>query len=131
MPHQCVRCNTIYPDTAQELLKGCSKCGGKLFFYIRAERLEQLKETTVQLTPEDKEQIEEDVYDILGEDRDEDKSVILDLESIRILKPGQYELDLVHLFRKQPLVYKLAEGKYVIDLPETFKQAKDDKGKKR
>ena len=131
MPHQCVRCSTLYPDTATELLKGCSKCGAKLFFYIKAERLQELKETTVQLTEDDKEQIEQDVYDILGEDRDEDKSVILDLESIRILKPGQYELDLVHLFRKQPLVYKLAEGKYIIDLPETFKLEREKKGKKR
>ena len=54
MPHQCVRCNTIYTDTAAELLKGCSKCSGKLFFYIKPERLEQLKETTVQLTEDDK-----------------------------------------------------------------------------
>ena len=131
MPHQCVRCSTLYPDTAAELLKGCSKCGGKLFFYIKAERLQELKETTVQLTEDDKEQIEADVYDILGEDRDEDKSVILDLESIRILKPGQYELDLVHLFRKQPLVYKLAEGKYIIDLPETFKIEREKKDKKK
>jgi predicted nucleic acid-binding Zn-ribbon protein len=120
MPHQCVRCSTIYPDTANELLKGC-KCGAKLFFYIKAERLKELKETTVQLTKEDKNQIEKDVYEIIGEDRDEDIPVVLDLESIRVLKPGQYELDLVHLFRKQPLVYKLAEGKYLIDLPETFK----------
>ena len=120
MPHQCVRCNTIYPDTASELLKGCSKCSGKLFFYIKPERLEQLKETTVQLTDDDKVQIEQDVYDLIGDDH-EDLPVVLDLESIRILKPGQYELDLVHLFRKQPLVYKLSEGKYVIDLPEIFK----------
>jgi predicted nucleic acid-binding Zn-ribbon protein len=129
MPHQCVRCNTLYNDAASELLSGCTKCGAKLFFYIRAERLQELKETTTQLTIEDKKQIEEDVYDILGEDREEDKAVILDLESIRILKPGQYELDLVHLFKKQPLVYKLAEGKYVIDLPETFKIAREKKKK--
>jgi predicted nucleic acid-binding Zn-ribbon protein len=120
MPHQCVRCSTLYPDTATELLKGC-KCGGRLFFYIKAERLEELKQTTVQLTPKEKHQIEKDVYDIIGEDREEDTPVVLDLESIRVLKPGKYELDLVHLFKNQPLVYKLAEGKYMIDLPETFK----------
>ena len=55
---------------------------------------------------------------------------MLDLESIRVLKPGQYELDLVHLFRKQPLVYKLAEGKYVIDLPEIFKAEGQKKKRK-
>ena len=119
MPHQCVRCSKIYPDTAPELLKGCS-CGGKLFFYIKKERLEELKERTVKLNKKEKKQIEKDVYDIIGKEEVE-KPIILDLESIRILKPGQYELDLVHLFSKRPLIYKLEEGKYMIDLPETFK----------
>ncbi len=125
MPHQCVRCNTIYDDTAQEILKGCS-CGGKLFFYIKKKRLEELKETTVKLTNKDKKQIEKDILELVGKERiEEDQPVILDFESIRILKPGQYELDLVHLFKKQPLVYKLEEGKYIIDLPVTFGQEKE------
>lgn len=39
------------------------------------------------------------------------------------MKPGKFELDLVHLFNKDnPLIYKLGEGKYVIDLAETFKR---------
>ncbi|MBS1267134.1 MAG: hypothetical protein MAG795_01106 [Candidatus Woesearchaeota archaeon] len=125
MPHQCVRCNTIYDDTAKEILKGCN-CGGKLFFYIKKKRLEELKETTTKLTKKDKKQIEEDVLELVGKEKiDQDQPVILDFESIRILKPGQYELDLVHLFKKQPLVYKLEEGKYVIDLPVTFGQEKE------
>lgn len=121
MPHQCVRCNVLYDDASKEILHGC-KCGGKLFFYIKKSRLEELKETTVKLSTKEKKQIEKDVLDIVGQDKMEDHPVVLDFESIRILKPGQYELDLVHLFRKQPLVYKLEEGKYVIDLPETFKR---------
>lgn len=123
MPHQCVRCGSIYDDTAQEILKGC-KCGGKLFFYIKQDRLKQLEEETVKLTNNEKKQIEKDVYDIIGQEQVVEP-VVLDLESIRILKPGKYELDLVHLFKKQPLVYKLAEGKYIIDLPETFKQERE------
>ena len=43
MPHQCVRCSTMYEDGSAEILKGCS-CGGKLFFYIKKERLEKDKE---------------------------------------------------------------------------------------
>jgi len=46
---------------------------------------------------------------------------VLELENIRVLKPGKYELDLVDLFKGKPLVYKLADGKYVIDLVSTFK----------
>jgi predicted nucleic acid-binding Zn-ribbon protein len=120
MPHQCVRCSKLYPDTASELLEGCS-CGGKLFFYVKKERLNELKESTVKLNKKEKTQIEKDVFDIIGQKKtDFDKPIILDLESIRVLKPGQYELDLVNLFSKRPLVYKLEEGKYIIDLPETF-----------
>ena|SRR3989339_1130199 len=121
MPHQCVRCSALYDDGSKEILLGCSKCKSKIFFYIKKERLEQLKESTVKLTKKDKEQIEKDIFEIVGVKPEDSEPVVLDLESIRILKPGQYELDLVNLFRKRPLIYKLEEGKYIIDLPETFK----------
>ena len=63
----------------------------------------------------DKKQVEEDVRSILGIEDDE-KPVILDLESVRILKPGKFEIDLVSLFNRKPIVFKLEEGKYIIDL---------------
>lgn len=121
MPHQCVRCNKFYDDGATEIIKGCS-CGGRLFFYIRKEKLEQAKrvQEEVKLTVKDKKQIEKDVYEIVGEDRTKDEPIVLDLESIRVKKPGQYELDLVHLFKGDPLIVKLEEGKYMIDVPATF-----------
>ena len=126
MPHQCVRCGTFYDDGASEILKGCS-CGGKLFFYIRQEKLEQAKnlEENSKLTEEDKKQIEKDVFDLVGSEIDKDKPVVLDVEAIRVSKPGKYELDLVHLFKKEPIIFKLEDGKYMIDLAESFKRFKD------
>jgi predicted nucleic acid-binding Zn-ribbon protein len=123
MPHQCVRCNKFYDDGASEILKGCS-CGGRLFFYIRKDKLKKAKEVVeeVKLTPEDKKRIEKDVFDLVGSEIDKDQPVVLDLEAIRVSKPGKYELDLVHLFRKDPLVIKLEEGKYMIDIVESFNQ---------
>ena len=56
--------------------------------------------------------------DLVGEDTN--KPVILDFESIRILKPGKYEIDLVKLFDGRPLIYKIGDGKYVIDIQSTF-----------
>src|SRR3989338_8405029 len=99
MPHQCVRCNTFYDDGATEIIKGC-KCGGRAFFYIRKEKLEQMQKVAeeIQLTPKEKEQIEQDIFDLVGSEIDKDEPVVLDLEAIRVLKPGKYELDLVHLF---------------------------------
>jgi len=129
MPHQCVRCSKIYEDGSQEIISGCS-CGAKLFFFLRKEKLKELKATQdaiQKLEPEEKKQIEKDVYNIIGVDASEEP-VILDLEAIRVVKPGKFELDLVHLFnKKNPLVYKLEEGKYIIDLAETFRRERKDK----
>ena len=120
----------MYDDGSSAILKGCTgndgTCTGRLFFFVRKERLEALKKESEQianLSKKDKNQIERDVYDLLGTDIDKTKPVVLDLESIRILKPGKYELDLVNLFEKrQPLIYRLEDGKYMIDIAETFKK---------
>lgn len=129
MPHQCVKCGKIYGDGASEILRGCSDCTGKLFFYVKQERLEEAQEVfDFKLSDKDKDQIEKDVFEIIGAKRTEDQTVILDFESIKILRPGQYELDLVNLFQsKQPLIYKLEEGKYMVDLAESFKKLRKTK----
>jgi len=126
MPHQCVRCNKFYPDGAAEILKGCT-CGARLFFYIKKKHIEEGKELISNLTEEDKKQIEEDITEIVNvKTEDPDRPIVLDIEAIRVLKPGKYELDLVHLFKNDPLIIKLEEGKYVIDLPQAFKREKKD-----
>jgi hypothetical protein len=124
MPHQCVRCGKVYDDGAEEILKGCS-CGAKMFYFIRQEKLKKIQEQQAQepLSQKEQEQIEKDVYDLIGDEIDTDKPVILDIESIEILKPGKYKLDLVKLFKtKEPLIYKLEDGKYIVDLVESFKK---------
>ncbi len=48
MPHQCLKCGVIIESGSPELLKGCSNCGGKKFFYISKpvsdQRREQMSE---------------------------------------------------------------------------------------
>ena len=124
MPHQCVNCNHIFEDGSKEILEGCSECDGKFFFYIKKDRVEDAKARANKLSDDQKKQIERDVLDLIG-DSSHDRPVVLDLESINVLGPGQYELDLVNLFsEKQPLVYKLEDGKYVVDIIETFQRSK-------
>ena len=123
MPHQCVRCNKFYEDGAKEILKGCL-CGARLFFYIKKERLEESKKITESLTKEEKKEVEKDVLDLVDADMAKEKPIVLDLESIKIMKPGKYELDLVRMFKGDPLIFKLEEGKYIIDIPESFKKIK-------
>ena len=74
-----------------------------------------------ELSVMDKKQVEKDVREMIGAE-EEDVPVILDLESIRIAGPGKFEIDVVNLLDKnRPLIYKLDEGKYVIDLASTLK----------
>ena len=122
MPHQCVRCNTFYEDGAEEILKGCT-CGGKLFFYVKKSKLEKAKSVVLNLSDEEKDQIEQDVLEIVGADN-KGEPVVLDIESIRIQEPGKYEIDLVTLFKGEPLVYKVGEGKYIIDIIRSFGELK-------
>lgn len=119
MPNQCVHCSEIYDDGDEAVLKGCRKCSSKFFFYLSSEKLEKInenKEEIVELTKSEKIQIEQDVRDIAGIEDDE-TPIILDFESVRIIKPGKYVLDIANLFSKErPLVYKIEDGKYIIDL---------------
>jgi len=122
MPNQCVHCGKIYPTGSKELLSGCSKCGSHFFFYIKEEQLNQAKEKLIEIPEDDKKKIEKDIREIVGIP-EEDIPVILDIESVKITGVGKFEIDIVNLFNKnRPLIYKLEEGKYIIDLSSTLKR---------
>lgn len=126
MPHQCVHCGKVYPAGSRELLEGCSDCKSHFFFYIRDEQLQKLKENPIEIPEEDKKNIEQDIREMAGI-TDEKAPVILDIESVRAVGSGKFEIDIVNLFRKdRPLIYKLEEGKYIIDLASTLKQSLKD-----
>ena len=81
-----------------------------------------------ELQSADVEQIEKDIRELTGLTEKPDEPVFLDLESVRILEPGKFELDIVSLFSKnRPLIYKLGEGKYIIDLASSLGTKKMDK----
>ncbi len=42
MPHKCVKCDTVYDDESDHVVKGCD-CGSKVFLYVRKEKFESLK----------------------------------------------------------------------------------------
>ncbi len=122
MPHQCVKCGKFIEDGSSEILKGCYDCGGKLFFFIKHSKLEELKnQPQKKLSDEEKHQIERDVIDLIGPEYSSESPVVLNFENINIKAPGKFELDLISLFDdKKPLVYKLEDGKYMIDIATTF-----------
>ena len=126
MPHQCVKCSKIIPLGSKELLVGCANCGGKFFFYIKQEQLDNIKNNTIEIPDNEKSSIEKDIREMVGI-TDEDTPVILDLESVRVVGDGKFEIDLVNVFNKErPLIYKLEEGKYIIDLASTLSRSVKD-----
>jgi predicted nucleic acid-binding Zn-ribbon protein len=126
MPHQCVKCSKIIPLGSKELLVGCANCGGKFFFYIKQEQLDQIKNNTIEIPENEKSTIEKDIREMVGI-TDEETPVILDLESVRVVGDGKFEIDLINVFNKErPLIYKLEEGKYIIDLASTLSRSVKD-----
>jgi len=126
MPNQCVRCSRIIPTGSRELLEGCKECGSHFFFFIRDEQLAKIKEEPLEIPEQEKATIEKDIREIAGI-TDEKAPVILDLESVRVTGEGKFEIDIVNLFnKKRPLIYKLEEGKYIIDLASTLNKSLKD-----
>jgi predicted nucleic acid-binding Zn-ribbon protein len=135
MPHKCVHCGKFIGTGSKELLDGCTSCGGRFFLYLREEQLkkeQQLKEQIEKqvgdienLTPAEKEKVEADVREILNVEDDEEP-VILDIESVRVISPGKFEIDLTALLNKKPVVFKLQEGKYMIDLESSMPVKRDE-----
>ena len=139
MPHRCIHCGQLYPDASKELLEGCSNkgCGSRFFYYLKvlpSEKKPGSQDSVLDIPPElsimDKKRVEKDVREMIGVE-DEEVPIILDIESINILEPGKFEIDVVNLFdKKRPLIYKLEEGKYIIDLASTLRLSIDEINKK-
>jgi len=142
MPHKCTRCESIFKDGAAIILNGCPKCGWNKFLYVRDEspvpvaKIEAAANTG-QISPEASNFIRE-VDEILGikeektELKNEPKAENIQkeigdrIESIRILSPGQYELNLESLLERKEIVMALKEdGTYIVNLPSVFKKKKD------
>ena len=142
MPHKCTRCESIFKDGAAIILNGCPKCGWNKFLYVRDDspglvaKIENAMNTG-QISPEASNFIKE-VDEILGIKKETTelknelkaenapKEVGDRIESIRILSPGQYELNLESLLERKEIVMALKEdGTYIVNLPSVFKKKKD------
>ena len=120
MPNKCTKCGKIHADDANYLIEeGCDKCGSRFFFYVRKESLQQAEDDIRKLSKTEIDEIEHDIREIVSEVEEpiEDKdTVILDVEAIRVIKPGKYHIDVTNLFMQRPIVIRVGPGKYEIDL---------------
>jgi predicted nucleic acid-binding Zn-ribbon protein len=127
MPHKCTKCGREYPDGSTEILRGCASCGGKKFLYVKDEEIHRdvLEEKSIdELATETREVV-------LEVKTEPDKKVELydRVETIRIVGPGTYELNLEKMAEGDERIIQVGkEGVYNIDL---LSFSKDDKKKTR
>jgi hypothetical protein len=100
MPHRCTKCSKEYQDGDMRILQGC-ECGNNSFLYVPKEKKEGKAE-------EIKTQLSE-----------------MGIESIKIIAPGQYEINLDKIFSRDEIIIALQQnGRYVIHLPSLLKKKK-------
>ncbi|MBN2042777.1 MAG: hypothetical protein JW754_03145 [Candidatus Aenigmarchaeota archaeon] len=118
MPNKCTKCGKIHPDDAPYLMDGCDKCGSKFFFYIRQELLSKAERDMQDISQKEMKEIEQDIREIVSKEErlEDDDTVILDVEAIRVIKPGKYMIDVTNLFTQKPIVIRVGPGKYELDL---------------
>jgi predicted nucleic acid-binding Zn-ribbon protein len=139
MPNKCTKCGKLHDDDANYLLTtGCNACGGRFFFFVREGYVPEVEEEVSHITKKEMKEIERDIRSILPvrmrekkdlvtkdnevkageakkEEKQEEETVVLDIEAIRVIKPGKYRINVETLFNQKPIVVKVGTGKYEID----------------
>ena len=107
--HKCLNCGKKFERITKEMLNGCPECGGRLFLYIR-----------------DGEDLEaRELVDRIKVEESRDMRPEEQIESLRILNAGVYELNLEALMEKREIVMGIKQsGSYVIHLPSLFGKRK-------
>ncbi|MDK2974422.1 MAG: uncharacterized protein PWP08_793 [Methanofollis sp.] len=129
MPHKCTRCGREFEDGSNEILKGCPSCGGKKFLYIRESTRHEdvLEEKTIEKIAEETGEEELEVR----EEAPRRVECYDRVESIRIVGPGSYELNIEKLAQSEEMVVGLGgEGKYMVDIISMNKKNRKKSQKK-
>lgn len=132
MPHKCTKCGREFEDGSTEILRGCPSCGGKKFLYIgESKRHDDVLEgkTIEELASEtDTEEIEVPETPSPPRKKEEARDRIDrydQVEAIRVLEPGTYELNIEKLARDEEMVVGFGkEGKYFVDIFSMGKRKK-------
>ncbi|HJJ88697.1 MAG TPA: Zn-ribbon domain-containing protein [Methanocorpusculum sp.] len=122
MPHKCTQCGREFRDGSVEILRGCPSCGGKKFLYVSegVRNSDILEEKSIaDIAHETKQEILE-IREQVPASKPTD--ILERVESVRIVSPGKYELNLERLAMSQDIIIGVADGKYMLDLPSMSKK---------
>ena len=131
MPHKCTKCGREYKAGSTEILKGCASCGGKKFLFVKETEINKdvLEEKSI---GEIADESHEDILEIIEPRKKEQVEMYDRVETIRIVSPGTYELNLEKMAQSDQRIVSVGkEGNYIIDLMSMAKdQPKKKTGKK-
>ena len=155
MPHRCMDCKNIVDSGSIDLKAGCPVCGCKKFQYVRPKKEAKPSSPTVAEYVAQAEKVAREEYEAslaarenLGRGPDpaakpankreaprpspaESRQEGPRIESVRIVEPGTYDINLPVLLNRKELVMSKEEGTYFVDLPSALKQPKKSwRGKK-
>lgn len=127
MPHKCIQCGREFRDGSVEILRGCPSCGGKKFLYVsdRVRNADVLEEKSITDIAQETKQ---EVLEVRNQGPASRPTDILErVESVRIVSPGKYELNLERLAESQDIIIGVDDGKYMLDLPSMSKKKQKPK----
>jgi uncharacterized protein len=138
MPHRCVKCGKEYKEASFEVLKGCEQCGGKKFLYTRVQPAGEPAKTAARSAKTDRPESGQPVSDTgkkpVVPEKKVDTAHVLEgdrVESIRIVSPGTYELNISKMAESDERVVATGgDGSYMVDLFSMMKPRRKKKTEK-
>jgi hypothetical protein len=138
MPHKCTKCEQIFEDGNSVILNGCPNCGWNKFLYVGNESQADTSTANEEQSSIDNkapestndEKLVREVNEVLGTKTSklQKSSVMQDddrVESVRILGPGSYELNLSSIMERKEIIMAIKEnGTYALHLPSVFDKKK-------
>lgn len=131
MPHECTRCETVYPNGTEAILSGCPECGWNRFKYVKDEEPEE-EATPAQGDGEGEDRLKRrEVLDRIERAHEasgpEQAASVDDIASVQMEEEGSYRINVSSLMEKEEVIMSIGEsGRYVVHLGSAF----DKKGKK-
>ncbi len=122
MPHKCTKCGHVFDDGSPSVLTGCPSCGGSKFLYVKLDKNGRApRDTYSKQPPHVSPDASPKEHPTIPVDHQGTKVDPIRVESIRILGPGSYEINIPALIERKEIVMALKEeGNYVIHMPSAF-----------